>query len=124
MYDTGRKTAHSDAPGAGFPGLIIWACKEHKRDDCSSCFNWKKLVRSQEKKKDDGKVKDSEQIIALLRAMGVAMPAHTKLHIDVLQRKMNTALKFSQASADFSNMFPIDPSLCPDWKVSIASGGS
>ncbi|VDB84563.1 unnamed protein product [Peniophora sp. CBMAI 1063] len=117
VYDTGRKTSHSDAPDAEFPGLTIWACREHKRDNCPNCFNWKKLLRSLEKKKDDGKLKDNEQIISLLQAMGVIISPDTKLSADVLQKKMNTALKFSQGNAVFSASSPLDPNLLPSWKT-------
>lgn len=51
--------------------------------------------------------------------MGISLPPQTKLSVDLLERKLTTAINISQGIQSFgADKFPIDPSSLPVWKVS------
>jgi hypothetical protein len=51
--------------------------------------------------------------------MGIDLPPQTKLAVDLLERKLTTAINNSQGILSFgADKFPIDPSALSVWKVS------
>lgn len=107
LVDTGKRK----------DGNVIFNCKEHGVQDCGRCFNWQKLMKTADNKKDEGKVNDRDQLLRLLDAMGAALPKSTKLSTAALEKKLSSALDMAQNLALFSEKVPFDPSSLPQWKV-------
>ncbi|KAK0220407.1 hypothetical protein IW262DRAFT_1384355 [Armillaria fumosa] len=96
-------------------GYQLYKCRTHDTIDCTDCFDWIKIIVTQSKKKDKGKVEDRSQILGLLKSMGVELPPTLKLSNDALEKKLASALSAAQEISTLGK-FPIDPSKLPLWK--------
>ncbi|KAI0032959.1 hypothetical protein K488DRAFT_48696 [Vararia minispora EC-137] len=114
VVNTGQRVP-SDANSA-YIDELIWACKEHDKADCKICFNWPKLIRQAEVKKERGLVEDRDMLLGLLNSMGVEFPTNTKLSTDVFEKKLTSALNFAQDIANFSEQMPVNPTVLPRWE--------
>ncbi|KAL1741784.1 hypothetical protein HDZ31DRAFT_66589 [Schizophyllum fasciatum] len=99
-------------------GAPIYACKEHKKTTCAQCFDWPRLIRAENSKKEKGMVNDRERVIGLLQSMGVDFPLESKLADDVLERRLTAALNFAQDLTSFAKVMPFKPDEHPLWKES------
>lgn len=66
--------------------------------------------------KSEGRVQTRTDLMGLLQSMGVELPSSTKLSEEDLEKKLATALTFSQGISS-SSKFPLNPTKLSAWKV-------
>jgi hypothetical protein len=117
LINTGERTSGDSCGYTRLPGELIWACKEHRKADCKTCFDWPKLLRHAKVKKDRGLIEDPELIVGLLSSMGINLPANTKLSTERLERKLAAALNCAQDTSTYTDVIPVNPGGLEKWKV-------
>lgn len=65
----------------------------------------------------NAKLDDREQIIGLLKSMGVTFPKNTKLPTNTLEKRLDAALNCAQFASNYSGKFPLNCAKLPAWKV-------
>lgn len=96
--------------------MKVYKCQEHDKDNCKECFDWVRIITSQGKTKEKGKVIDRQQILRFLKSMDVVLPPETKMPDEALERRLSNAISYSQQISSLG-VFPVNPKSLDAWKT-------
>lgn len=91
-------------------------CTRHKRADCTTCFDWVKLLEAKMQGKNARGTKgEKELLVHFLDAMGVQNPPTYNITVGALESQLKRAFSFAQDLQVINP--PVKPDAFPVWRV-------